>query len=236
MQPSSDSGTLQNMLQPAIWSTWPDIFGPRGDEKSGCRDGWVAHCTAQNTPSIFQSFGSNCFNNSEGTAAVIHHKYRIIDFLINFHQNPNLRQRSILEDTESEEIIIMVTDLAVMYVYITGPFWILINCDIHYLDLYKHIQKMEHHLRETCDTPGVISLMLQDLPSCLETFPQEDTLMVKSVRSAAALLEDCEDLHSLVQLLAMNFLKVINNQLSYFLPDGRYRQEPSETQRWLTVE
>ena len=78
--------------------------------------------------------------------------------------------------------------------------------------------------------------MLRDLPSCLETFPLEDTLMVESDRSAAALLEDCEDLYSLVQLLAMNFLKVINNQLSYFLPDGRYRQEPSETQRWLTVE
>ena len=55
--------------------------------------------------------------------------------------------------------------------------------------------------------------------------------MVESVRSVAALLEDCEDLHSLVQLLATNFLTVINNQLSDFLPGGRYGQEPSEMQR-----
>ena len=176
------------------------------------------------TPSIFQSFRSFRFNNFfQGAAAVIRHKDMIIDFHTNFHQDPNLKQRSVLKDTESEEIKIMVTALAVVYVCITGPFWVLINCEIHYLDLHKHIKKMERHLQETSRTPEAIPLMLRDLPSCFETFLLEDTPMVESVRSAAALLEDCEDLHSLVRLLvlATDFLAVINNQLSDFFPNGK---------------
>ena len=124
----------------------------------------------------------------------------------------------------------MVTALAVVYVCVTGPFWVLINCDIHYLDLHKHIQKMERNLQETSCTRGAIPLTLRDLPSCLETFLLEDTPMVESVRSTAALLQDSEDLHSLVKLLVTDFLTVINNQLSDFLPTGKYGQEPSEEQ------
>ena len=94
-----------------------DIFGPCGDEKSGCGDEWLAYCTAQDKPSVFQSFRSKqCNNFFKGAAAVIHNKDMIIDFLTNFHQDPNLKQRSVLKDTESGEIMIMVTALAVVYV------------------------------------------------------------------------------------------------------------------------
>ena len=48
-----------------------DIFGPHGDEKSGCRDEWLAYCTAQNTPSVFQSFRSNRFSNFFESTALI---------------------------------------------------------------------------------------------------------------------------------------------------------------------
>lgn len=42
-----------------------DCLGPRGDEKNGCRDAWLAYCaTVTERQSTVSSFRENRFNNT----------------------------------------------------------------------------------------------------------------------------------------------------------------------------
>ena len=40
-----------------------EVLGPRGDEKSGCRDAWIAFCALNEKPSVISIFKANGFNN-----------------------------------------------------------------------------------------------------------------------------------------------------------------------------
>ncbi|KAK3770798.1 hypothetical protein RRG08_036400 [Elysia crispata] len=43
--------------------TTSDVFGPRGDEKNGCREDWLAYCDTHEIKSQFTTYRSNRFNN-----------------------------------------------------------------------------------------------------------------------------------------------------------------------------
>ena len=58
-----------------------EVFGPRGDEKSGCRREWVAYLESLGKKSKFTCFRSNRFNNTfENASAIIHHKDDMVSF------------------------------------------------------------------------------------------------------------------------------------------------------------
>ena len=55
--------------------TAADVLGPRGDEKSGCRQGWLAYCKKESKASELTSYRANRFNSLfENAAAVFFHK------------------------------------------------------------------------------------------------------------------------------------------------------------------
>ena len=43
--------------------TASDVFGPKGDKKSGCQEEWLAHCDSCQVGSQFTSDRNNCFDN-----------------------------------------------------------------------------------------------------------------------------------------------------------------------------
>ena len=55
-----------------------ECFGPRGDEKNGCREECLAFCSMKGVKSKFTSFRSNRFNNLfVNASAIIFHKDHI---------------------------------------------------------------------------------------------------------------------------------------------------------------
>ena len=66
-----------------------EVLGPRGDEKNGCRDGWVACCSLNQKPSVISifSFKGNHFNNLFEAAAALHfHRAGIMTYCRNVSQ------------------------------------------------------------------------------------------------------------------------------------------------------
>ena len=98
-----------------------DTLGPRGDEKSGCRDDWIGFCYLQNFKTWFGSFRGNRFNNLfESAAATLHHAAHMRDFFGRHKEASNLKQQSIVFDLDEPRLLIMVAALAVAYIFITG--------------------------------------------------------------------------------------------------------------------
>ena len=52
-----------------------EVLGPRGNEKSGCREAWIAFCESINISSQSTSSGENRFNNlfENSSALIFHH-------------------------------------------------------------------------------------------------------------------------------------------------------------------
>ncbi|KAK3775037.1 hypothetical protein RRG08_005123 [Elysia crispata] len=52
-----------------------EMLGPRGDERNGCREEWLAFCSNQGKKSLFSSDRSNRFNNLfQKASALLFHK------------------------------------------------------------------------------------------------------------------------------------------------------------------
>jgi len=72
-----------------------EVLGPRGDEKSGCRDAWIAFCALNEKPSVISSFKANRFNNLfEAAAALTYHRDDIITFLRDYMPDKNSKLQS----------------------------------------------------------------------------------------------------------------------------------------------
>ncbi|XP_076447511.1 uncharacterized protein LOC143284579 [Babylonia areolata] len=212
-----------------------DVLGPRGDEKNGCQDDWMAYLSLPmvKKKNTVGSFRANRFNNVfESAAAILHHRQDIVDFFTNFSDKTlNLKQQSVLEDVQDDNIMLMVSALAVMYVCVAGPFWMLINSSIHYLDMYKHVQTLSGHLEHISEDRTALEGVLESLPSTLETFFMEETPPIRSVQDTALCLRQNEPFKDLLQIMCREFLCVIKRQLHDFLPGGKYSQPPTEEQR-----
>ena len=119
------------------------------------------------------------------TAAVVYHRNQVIDFLkdcVDLYAT-NLKQQSVLADMESDEVVMMVLALGVMYVFLTGPFWlwVLIQADMHYLHLYGPIQRMRSSLETLVNDEEEINKMLQNLTPVLPGFSVKRTPEVNKV-------------------------------------------------------
>ena len=166
-----------------------DVIGPRGDEKNGCRDDWVAHCADKNIVCKLTSFRSNRFNNLfEVASAVLFHREHILDFFSAVKAPSNLKQKSVVEDLKSKQVLIMVACLAVMFIYVTGPFWQLVRSDTHYLDQGIHIQQMYGKMQEAKDYSSMQELLTR-CPSVISTFPLHPTPVLDKVKKTKCINE-----------------------------------------------
>ena len=147
-----------------------DVLGPRGDEKNGCRDDWIAFCSLRALTSKLNSFRGNRFNNLfESAAAIIHHQDDICLFFSTYKEPSNLKQQSIVHDFQSTEIVAMVASLAVCFIFVTGPFWQLIKSSTHYLDQGIYIQHMFTNILAAKDCTSTPE-MLTKCPTALQGF------------------------------------------------------------------
>ena len=121
------------------------------------------------------SFRGNRFNNTfEGAAAIIHHLQHILVFLC--EEKPNLKIRSVLADLQDEQIVTMLAALDTVYVCV-WTIWVLINSNVHYLDLHVHVKKMTASLQMMIYDDEQFAGMILTLASVLDSFILEKTLL-----------------------------------------------------------
>lgn len=209
-----------------------DTLGPRPDEKNGCHADWMAYCASQQKSSQLTSFRANRFNNLfQAAAGIIHHRKDILEFF-DLRVATNLKQKSVLADAECSSLTTMLLGLALMFVYFTGPFWIFVRSDVHYLDQRTFIQPMHIFLKDMCQHPEML-LQVEEVPHELESFRMRNLLSVDTVllmRNTISPDDRCL-LGKVMKSLAQEFVQVIERQLSDFLPDGKYGMPPSDQDR-----
>ena len=209
-----------------------DTLGPRPDEKNGCHADWMAYCASQEKISQLTSFRANRFNNLfEAAAGIIHHREDIIQFF-KLRVPTNLKQKSVMADAECRSLTTMLLGLALMFVNFTGPFWIFVRSDMHYLDQHRFIQPMHSLLKEMCQHPEML-IQEEELPHEFDRFRVQNVLAVGAVLQFRKNIshDDRCLLVKVMKTLAEEFVLVIEHQLSDFLPDGKYGMPPSDKDR-----
>jgi hypothetical protein len=206
-----------------------DSFGPRGDEKNGCRKEWVAFCTEKNVKSEITSFRMNRFNNFfQGAASLIHHQGQIIEYLSNYRESLNLKLESVLHDAKCCQVQALVMAVAILYYKVTGPFWLLLESDTEYVDQYLYVQEMLRCFENWSVDP---SSLLLDGPGIFSSFeievPRDD--VYQSLVSATS-SSDATTKRALEAIL-VGFISCTKRQLDDFLPGGAYGSEPSQALR-----
>ena len=87
-----------------------DIFGPRGDEKSGCRNQWLVFLDSIGVRSKFTSYRANRFNCLFKNAfALCFHRDHVIKFLEDLVSHSNMKTQSVLADVKDDKVMAMVT-------------------------------------------------------------------------------------------------------------------------------
>ena len=213
--------------------TASDVFGPRGDEKNGCRSDWIAFCVGvQHVKSRVSSFRMNRFNNFFACAAALYfHQHHVEEFLTTYKYNLNLKLESVKLDCLSDEIQALIRALAILYFKVTGPYWSMLHADIEYVDLYVYVQRMLHSL--TLWQQDVSQLMDANSPCVFpEFFPEStrDSMVYDKVFSVSS-EGDQQETELALKKLVEGFVVVVQRQLSDFLPGGEYGEEPSIERR-----
>ena len=209
-----------------------DTLGPRGDEKNGCHGDWLAYCASLKKSSQPSSFRSNRFNNLFASAAgLVYHQQDILHFF-ELRKPSNLKQKSVLADASCQKLNTMLLGLALMFVYITGPFWIFVRSEIHYFDQYTFIQPMREILKGMSEHPEMI-LQEGSIPDELNAF------CIRNEPAAEAVCQAREELpqdhrhllEMVIKGLAGEFVIALERQLADFLPGGKYGSAPTEEDR-----
>ena len=204
-------------------------LGPRGDEKSGCRDTWQPFCELQGHSSQITSFRSNRFNNFfQGAVGLHYHRSAIQVFFTEYHTNNNLKLRSVLADAESDEIDTFITALGILYHKVTGPYWQLVRSDVKYLDFHVYVGKLAESLEVWSHDA---SRLLQPESTMFEKFNLPTNAFLESLYTAttSAPTSPAMNLKMILQKLAAGFLIVVNRQLNDFLPGGKYHNVDKES-------
>ncbi|XP_041362472.1 uncharacterized protein LOC121378388 [Gigantopelta aegis] len=193
-----------------------DVLGPRGDEKSGCRDAWEAFCAMKGLTSHIKSYRGNRFNNFfEGAASLHFHRKDIQDFFSNYSLSLNLKLQSVLADCQCDVVDTLIAAVGITYFTVTGPYWNLCTSKTEYLDLYRYMSPMREKFQQYSSDA---SPLLEDPLSVIPEFSVEGGEVV------AALMEvpDRKLLLDTLQKLFSGFLAVTDRQLADFLPSGKY--------------
>ena len=203
-----------------------DFFGPRGDQKNGCKSQWLAYCVSVGKKSHVSSFRMNRFNNFfEGAGKLYHHYKDIIEFLSNMRASGPINQKleSVFEDITCEIVRALMRALGIIYYKISGPYWLLIKSDTQYVDFFYYVQKMHCSFKEwSVDSSPLLN------PEVECVFPDfsvpKDSVFDSLYGDAQALPEVTKNV---LQEILTGFVQVTEKQLVDFLPGGIYGMAPS---------
>ncbi|KAK7103600.1 uncharacterized protein [Littorina saxatilis] len=207
-----------------------DCLGPRGDEKNGCRDAWLAYCaTVTERQSTVSSFRENRFNNTfHGAASLHYHHEEIEDCLETYLSKRNMKIQTVLADSKDETIDCHLVALGLVYFRITGPYWMLLGSKVHYLDFYRYVEDLRNTLRnweqdpspalsQNCE-PVFTGVVFREQPDVLQS------LLAVSEEKATAV-------KALLQKMCSAMLVVTERQLEDFLPGGKYHNSDDQVLR-----
>ena len=122
-------------------------LGPRGDERYGCRESWLAFCLMIQRHSKITSFKANRFNNLfEASAALHFHQSEITTFFDTCMTDLNWKQEGLLLDSQSNVIDNHLVAMGLVFFRFTGPYWRLLGTPLHHLDFYTHVKTMKEFL------------------------------------------------------------------------------------------
>lgn len=208
-----------------------DVLGPRGDERNSCHKDWLAFLAANGIRSYITSFRGNRFNNFFAAAVQLtYHRADVLNFF-SLRSPSNLKQKSVAADAACEDLQTMLFALALIYVYFTGPFWVFVRSQMHYLDQYTYIQPMRYHLMELSQYPDML-LDNTSVPHELEAVRVRDVPSETVLAARSDLTEEKKRIfESAMQQMATELLIVTDRQLADFLCGGKYSQEPSPQMR-----
>ena len=201
-----------------------EVLGPTGDEKSGCRDLWLAYCSMMELKSTIPSYKDNRFNSVFVAAvSILQHRMDIISFLQDYMPTRNQKLESVLQDAISEEVNIFVGALAMLFYRVTGPYWQLLCVGKRkYAEFFMPVVELHTQLKEWADDSS--STFMETVPSLFGA-PLNNRFHT--------LLQFDEDSRPKVQqaisAICQAFVEVTERQLCDFLPDGRYHavQDPA---------
>ena len=187
--------------------TAADVFGPRGDDKSGCRAEWLSYLEGLQVKSRFCSFRTNRFNNIfENASAVIFHRLHIISFLETFVSHHNLKLKSVLMDAKDDNIMEMVNALHMFNLLFSSPYWKLMNSTVPYSEFPRFVKMMQRFLQHS-DAAAPVAI------------PEFDTEQLHFQSEFNIPLE--RDIFKLTfSTLCSKSLQVLERQLSDFVGDG----------------
>ena len=196
-----------------------DCLGPRGDDKSGCRDYWETYCVMVESESRVTSYRANRFNNLFQAAAALHfHRADIKNFLEKYLAKQNRKIQSICADNKCDQVDCHVTALGLLYFRVTGPYWELLAQDIHYLDFCIYVNQLLQHFQRWAANPADAFSQEFDPLFGKRFMPDPDTfqaLLSISVDQQAKVM-------ATLRKISKEVIITINNQLKDFLEGGRY--------------
>ena len=197
-----------------------DLLGPRGDLKCGCRDEWLAFCELNNIKSLIPSYRGNRFNaHFQGAAMVLYHKENIIELLQDHLPSRNRKQDSVLLDAKSDSVTIFLMALAILYYKFTLPYHnLVLSKSTKYAQFYIPITQMHTSLSEYAEDPA--PLFDPALPPFFPISQPDQDRLATILNSVSDEQKQC--LSELMKVLCKEFVVTTNNQLSDFLPGGRY--------------
>ncbi|KAK7095511.1 hypothetical protein V1264_006907 [Littorina saxatilis] len=207
-----------------------DCLGPRGDDKNGCRDTWLAYCaTIAQRPSTISSFRENRFNNTfQGAASLHYHRQEVQDCLEIYLPHRNQKVQTVVTDSKDETTDVHLVALGLIYFRITGPYWQLLGTKVHYLDFYQFVGDLVDTLRAWQDDPS--SALSPDCPPVFRGIHFQEQPNV--LQSLLAISEEKAELVKVVlKKLAKAMMTATERQLADFLPGGKYHSCEDEELR-----
>ncbi|GFR74711.1 hypothetical protein ElyMa_000436500 [Elysia marginata] len=212
--------------------TASDVFGPRGDEKSGCREEWLAFCDTFSIKSIYTSYRSNRFNNLfENSVALLFHRTHSLQFLEDFVSHFNRKLESISYDLQDKRLMSIITALGLLSTYLTTPYWTLMNSLTPYGQFNAHVQSMKTALERWSSGDFKLSQLRTEEPVFGEAFSISSDVALTFLKSNL-----CDEVlcTGIFKAICEQFIEVLNRQLNDFLPGGVYGDVlPSDIQELL---
>ena len=196
-----------------------DCLGPRGDDKSGCRDYWETYCVMVESESRVTSYRANRFNNLFQAAAALHfHRADIKNFLEKYLAKQNRKIQSICADNKCDQVDCHVTALGLLYFRVTGPYWELLAQDIHYLDFCIYVNQLLQHFQRWAANPA--DAFSQEFDPLFGKRFMPDPDMFQALLSIS--VDQQAKVMATLRKISKEVIITINNQLKDFLEGGRY--------------
>ena len=209
-----------------------EVLGPRGDQKCGRHHDWMTFCPDSNIPS-FKSNRFNCF--FEAAAALIYHLKTIRLFFSSGtldEDNLNKKLKAVAMDVDDDQLMCFVCAVALFYLKVTGPYWVLVNSDVLYADFHMYVKMMFSNFQLMSENP---SLFLDR--KCLSVFENQFPItspMWESVHAFSNLTDNSAVIENILSNLAKDCIVVTEKQLSDFLPGGKFENVDDSSRRQIS--